>query len=172
MRQGIVVDLSPIPLHESGDEQQQGTLGLVEVGHHAFHDVVLVAWGDDDLRGTVQHLHVMPLHEALQFIDVLGVGKSLLQLTVERFGEICKTENVWVVTNKAYLDLVREQLPECSRSLRAILVRRTMPVLFLGSTGPAPVSVCILQAKWLQLPQSMRFFSLCQLIWCRSVVSV
>lgn len=29
-----------------------------------------------------------------QFIDVLGVGKSLLQLTVERFGDICKTENV------------------------------------------------------------------------------
>ena len=47
-----------------------------------------------------------------QFIDVLGVGKSLLQLTVERFGDICKTENVWVVTNKAYIDLVREQLPE------------------------------------------------------------
>ena len=47
-----------------------------------------------------------------QFIDVLGVGKSLLQLTVERFGDICKTENVWVVTNKTYIDLVREQLPE------------------------------------------------------------
>ena len=47
-----------------------------------------------------------------QFIDVLGVGKSLLQLTVERFGDICKAENVWVVTNKAYINLVREQLPE------------------------------------------------------------
>ena len=47
-----------------------------------------------------------------QFIDVLGVGKSLLQLTVERFGNICKAENVWVVTNKAYVNLVREQLPE------------------------------------------------------------
>ena len=47
-----------------------------------------------------------------QFIDVLGVGKSLLQLTVERFGYKCKAENVWVVTNKAYVNLVREQLPE------------------------------------------------------------
>ena len=47
-----------------------------------------------------------------QFIDVLGVGKSLLQLTVERFGDICKAENVWVVTNKAYVNLVKEQLPE------------------------------------------------------------
>ena len=46
-----------------------------------------------------------------QFIDVLGVGKSLLQLTVERFGGICKPENVWVVTNKAYIDIVKEQLP-------------------------------------------------------------
>ena len=47
-----------------------------------------------------------------QFIDVLGVGKSLLQLTVERFGDICKAENMWVVTNKAYVNLVKEQLPE------------------------------------------------------------
>ena len=47
-----------------------------------------------------------------QFIDVLGVGKSLLQLTVERFGDICKAANVWVVTNKAYVNLVKEQLPE------------------------------------------------------------
>ena len=47
-----------------------------------------------------------------QFIDVLGVGKSLLQLTVERFGDICKAENVWVVTNKAYVNLVKEHLPE------------------------------------------------------------
>ena len=47
-----------------------------------------------------------------QFIDVLGVGKWLLQLTVERFGDICKAENVWVVTNKAYVNLVKEQLPE------------------------------------------------------------
>lgn len=46
-----------------------------------------------------------------QFIDVLGVGKSLLQLTVERFDSICSPENVWVVTNKRYADTVRQQLP-------------------------------------------------------------
>lgn len=46
-----------------------------------------------------------------QFIDVLGVGKSLLQLTFERFEGICKPENVWVVTNQRYVDIVREQLP-------------------------------------------------------------
>ena len=47
-----------------------------------------------------------------QFIDVLGVGKSLLQLTVERFQTICAPENIWVVTNQKYADIVHEQLPD------------------------------------------------------------
>ncbi len=47
-----------------------------------------------------------------QFIDVLGVGKSLLQLTADRFDGICPPENLWVVTNKNYVDLVRQQLPQ------------------------------------------------------------
>lgn len=47
-----------------------------------------------------------------QFIDVLGVGRSLLQLTFDRFKGICSPENVWVVTNRSYKDLILEQLPE------------------------------------------------------------
>ncbi len=47
-----------------------------------------------------------------QFIDVLGVGKSLLQLTADRFDGICPPKNLWVVTNKKYVDLVRQQLPQ------------------------------------------------------------
>lgn len=47
-----------------------------------------------------------------QFIDVLGVGRSLLQLTFDRFKGICSPENVWVVTNRSYKDLVLKQLPE------------------------------------------------------------
>ncbi|MBR1687793.1 MAG: mannose-1-phosphate guanylyltransferase [Prevotella sp.] len=50
-----------------------------------------------------------------QFIDVLGVGKSLLQLTVERFSTIVDAANVWVVTNKNYADIVCAQLPEMPR---------------------------------------------------------
>ncbi len=46
-----------------------------------------------------------------QFIDVLGCGKSLLQLTVERFAGICPPENVWVLTSEKYAPLVEEQLP-------------------------------------------------------------
>ena len=47
-----------------------------------------------------------------QFIDVLGIGKSLLQLTVERFSGIVPAENVWVVTNQKYADTVSSQLPD------------------------------------------------------------
>ena len=47
-----------------------------------------------------------------QFIDVLGVGRTLLQLTYERFKGLCNPENVWVVTSSQYKDLVREQLSE------------------------------------------------------------
>lgn len=47
-----------------------------------------------------------------QFIDILGVGRTLLQLTYDRFKDICSPENIWVVTNKNYAELVREQLPE------------------------------------------------------------
>ena len=47
-----------------------------------------------------------------QFIDVLGVGKSLLQLTMDRFSDICPPENVWVVTNEKYVAKVKEQLPQ------------------------------------------------------------
>lgn len=47
-----------------------------------------------------------------QFIDVLGVGKSLLQLTMERFSSICLPDNVWVVTNQNYASIVKEQLPD------------------------------------------------------------
>jgi len=51
-----------------------------------------------------------------QFIDVLGVGKSLLQLTVERFGDLVEPENIWVVTNQKYADIVEKQLPNMPKS--------------------------------------------------------
>ena len=51
-----------------------------------------------------------------QFIDVLGIGKSLLQLTVDRFKGIVDAENVWVVTNQKYADMVSEQLPDMPRN--------------------------------------------------------
>ncbi len=47
-----------------------------------------------------------------QFLDILGTGKTLLQLTYERFLPLIKKENIFVVTNDMYIDLVKEQLPD------------------------------------------------------------
>ncbi len=51
-------------------------------------------------------------HRPKQFLDILGVGKSLLRLTFERFLGLCPASHIFVVTNAAYTDLVAEQLPE------------------------------------------------------------
>ena len=47
-----------------------------------------------------------------QFIDILGTGKSLLQMTYERFLQTSNKDNILVVTNQMYAGLVKEQLPE------------------------------------------------------------
>lgn len=80
-----------------------------------------------------------------QFIDVTGCGKSLIQLTVERFAPLCPIENFWVVTSEKYTEIVKEQLPglpECN-----ILAEPTA-----RNTAP-----CIAYACWkikLQHPQA------------------
>ena len=47
-----------------------------------------------------------------QFIDILGCGRTLIQLTVDRFKGICPIQNFWVVTNAKYVDIVKRQLPD------------------------------------------------------------
>ncbi len=66
-----------------------------------------------------------------QFIDILGVGRSLLQLTFDRFLNICDPQNVWVVTNKIYAETVAEQLPEIPRDhiLQEPCRRNTAPCI-------------------------------------------
>lgn len=47
-----------------------------------------------------------------QFLDILGTGKSLLQQTYERFLNVCPKENIIIVTNADYTQLVQSQLPD------------------------------------------------------------
>ena len=47
-----------------------------------------------------------------QFIDILGCGRTLIQLTVDRFKGVCPVDHFWVVTNATYVDIVRQQLPD------------------------------------------------------------
>ncbi|TVR39906.1 MAG: mannose-1-phosphate guanylyltransferase [Bacteroidia bacterium] len=51
-----------------------------------------------------------------QFIDILGTGRTLIQQTYDRFRKICIPENIFVVTNKRYRQLVVDQLPELHES--------------------------------------------------------
>ena len=46
-----------------------------------------------------------------QFQDVLGTGRSMIQQTFDRFEDFCPVENIFVVTTKAYVAQVKEQLP-------------------------------------------------------------
>jgi len=51
-------------------------------------------------------------HLPKQFLDILGVGKSLIRLTYERFTKLVPPERILVVTNKNYKELVAEHIPE------------------------------------------------------------
>lgn len=71
-----------------------------------------------------------------QFIDVLGLGKSLIQLTKERLSALCPPENFWVVTSGHYVDIVKEQLPD-------------IPVNhILAEPEPRNTAPCIAYACW------------------------
>ncbi len=71
-----------------------------------------------------------------QFIDVLGCGKTLLQLTAERFAGICPVENIWVLTSEKYVPMVRGQLP-------MVLEENILKEPCRRSTAP-----CIAYAAW------------------------
>lgn len=66
-----------------------------------------------------------------QFHDVLGTGKTLLQQTADRFENICPLENIYVVTNKIYSTLVKEQLPfiHDDQILKEPIGRNTAPCI-------------------------------------------
>ena len=66
-----------------------------------------------------------------QFLDVMGVGLSMLQLTFQRFSKVCPRENIIVVTGEQFVDRVREQLPDLApyQVLGEPLRRNTAPCI-------------------------------------------
>jgi len=71
-----------------------------------------------------------------QFIDLLKVGKTMIQLTVERFLPLCPIENFWVVTSEKYIRYVREQIPgiKPSHILAEPVARNTAPCIAYACT--------------------------------------
>ena len=71
-----------------------------------------------------------------QFIDVLGTGRSLIQMTVDRFLPVCDMKNFWVVTSCRYSAMVAEHLPEIPRDH------------ILSEPEPRNTAPCIAYACW------------------------
>jgi mannose-1-phosphate guanylyltransferase len=66
-----------------------------------------------------------------QFLDVLGIGKTLLQQTVARFKTVAPAENILIVTSSKYKELVIAQCPELLESniLLEPCMRNTAPCI-------------------------------------------
>jgi mannose-1-phosphate guanylyltransferase len=66
-----------------------------------------------------------------QFLDVLGVGKTLLQSTYDRFTTLCPNKNILVVTHEEHAALTREQIPalEATNILAEPMRKNTAPCI-------------------------------------------
>lgn len=66
-----------------------------------------------------------------QFLDFFGTGRSLLQMTVDRFKKILPLENIFIVTNNEYAQMIADALPELSSSqiLLEPMRRNTAPCI-------------------------------------------
>lgn len=76
-----------------------------------------------------------------QFLDILGVGRTLIQQTYDRFANICPKENIYVVTNEIYRDLVIEQLQiDPEQVIAEPLRRNTAPCIAYASFKIAAIN--------------------------------
>lgn len=66
-----------------------------------------------------------------QFHDLLGQGRSLLQATAARFEALAPRDNLWVVTQERYFDIIKQQLPwiDSHQILREPVSRNTGPCI-------------------------------------------
>jgi mannose-1-phosphate guanylyltransferase len=55
---------------------------------------------------------VSRLNYPKQFLDLLNLGKTLIQSTYDRFASFIPNENIYVVTSFQYKDIVLKQLPQ------------------------------------------------------------
>ncbi len=70
-----------------------------------------------------------------QFHDMLGTGETLIQRTFSRLSKIIPSENIFILTNERYKDLVLEQLPQTSQRqvVTEPAMRNTAPCILYAS---------------------------------------
>ena len=69
-----------------------------------------------------------------QFLDILGTGRSLIQLTFDRLSKVCPSNQIFIVTNGEYEQLISDQLPEIPKDnvLFEPVRRNTAPCVAYG----------------------------------------
>ncbi|WP_299384814.1 mannose-1-phosphate guanylyltransferase [uncultured Lacinutrix sp.] len=70
-----------------------------------------------------------------QFHDMLGTGDTLIQKTFNRLATLIPKENIFILTNEIYNDLVLEQLPEVTKRQVVLepAMRNTAPCILYAS---------------------------------------
>lgn len=96
-----------------------------------------------------------------QFHDMLGAGKTLIQKTVHRLTKFVPTENILILTNERYKDLVLEQLPELDEAQVVLepAMRNTAPcILYAGmkikKKDPNAVMIVAPSDHWIEDEQA------------------
>ena len=108
------------------------------------HNYILIMAGGIGSRFWPVSRRIFPK----QFIDVLGTGESLIAQTYKRFENIVPKENIYIVTNREYTDLVKEQIPDIKEEniLQEPQARNTAPCIAFASMAIAakdPDAVCV-----------------------------
>lgn len=75
------------------------------------------------------------LHRPKQFLCLMDNSKTMIQNTVERIRPLVASEDIFVATNSAYFDMVRQQLPDIPEQniLLEPVGRDTAPCIGLGA---------------------------------------
>lgn len=70
-----------------------------------------------------------------QFLDVLGTGETLFQTTFKRLSHLIPDENIYILTNTCYVDLIKEQEPRIKEEqiVPEPEMRNTAPSILLGA---------------------------------------
>ncbi len=92
-----------------------------------------------------------------QFHDMLGTGETLLQKTFSRLSTLIPKENIYILTNEMYNDLVLKQLPDATQKqvLLEPAMRNTAPCILYASLkiqieNPDAVMVVAPSDHWIE----------------------
>ncbi|MGQ3088724.1 mannose-1-phosphate guanylyltransferase, partial [Flavobacterium sp.] len=96
-----------------------------------------------------------------QFHDMLGTGETLIQKTFSRLSKLIPEENILILTNALYNDLVLEQLPQVKQEqvLLEPAMRNTAPCILYASLkiqkqNPDAVMVVAPSDHWIEDEQA------------------